>query len=161
MARAFLITLSGLLWAMPAQAVKLDDSMSPRQRIDTQLQWTHDIPMNRRLSRAELNALHTRIPGFEIRLNTAAYVGRTVQIYLGVPVQVQGLKSPAGMRIEWQTRGQFAPGATQPGSRSLIFQGVVPAAMMTEVFDFTIHVDGQLLDGRLQFDPQFELEIIK
>jgi hypothetical protein len=149
------------LMAAPAPAVKLDDSMSPRQRVDTQLQWTHDIPMNRRLSRAEMNALHTRIPGFEIRLSTAAYVGRTVQIYLGIPVQVQGLKSPAGMRIEWQTRGLFSAGATQPGSRALIFQGVVPSAMMSEVFDFTIKIDGQHLDGRLQFDPQFELEIIK
>lgn len=144
-----------------ALAVKLDDSLSPRQRIDTQLQWTNDIPANRRLSLAELSALHTRIPGFEIRLNTSPYVGRMVQIYLGVPVQVQGLKSPAGMRIEWQTRGLFAPGATQPGSRALIFQGVVPAAMMTEVFDFTIKIDGRHLDGRLQFDPQFELEIVK
>jgi hypothetical protein len=147
--------------ATAAWGVKLDDSMSPRQRIDTQLQWTHDIPANRRLGVSELNALHTRIPGLEIRLNTAAYVGRMVQIYLGIPVQVQGLKSPAGMRIEWQTRGLFAPGATQPGSRALIFQGVVPAAMMTEVFDFIIKIDGRQLDGRLQFDPQFELEIVK
>ncbi len=142
-------------------AVKLDDSMSPRQRADVQLQWTNDIPSNRRLSLSELSALHTRIPGFEIRLNTSAYVGKSAQIFLTIPVQVQGLKSPAGMRIEWQTRGLLAPGATQPGSRALIFQGVVPAAMMSEVFDFTIKIDGQFLDGRLQFDPQFELEIVK
>ena len=160
MKRAVTIVLMALA-ATAASAIKLDDSMSPRQRIDTKLQWTNDIPPNRRLSLAELNALHTRIPDFEIRLNTAAYVGRTVQIYLGIPVQVQGLKSPAGMRIEWQTRGLFAPGATQPGSRALIFQGVVSAGMMSEVFDFTIRIDNRQLDGRLQFDPQFELEIVK
>lgn len=147
--------------AAPVSAVKLDDSMSPRQRADVQLQWTYDIPPNRRLSLSELSALHARIPGFEVRLNTSAYVGRTVQIFLGMPVQVQGLKSPAGMRLEWQTRGLFAPGATQPGSRALLFQGVVPAAMMSEVFDFTIKIDGKTLDGRLQFEPQFELEIVK
>ena len=94
-----------LLWAsalctLPASAVKLDDSMSPRSRVDTQMQWTHEMSAGRKLSRAEFNALYTRIPGVEIRLNTAAYVGRTVQIFLGVPVQVQGLKGPAGMRIE-------------------------------------------------------------
>lgn len=155
------LALGLLAIATAASAVKLDDSMSPRQRVDTQLQWTYDIPPNRRLSLSELSALQTRIPGFEIRLNTSAYVGRTVQIYLGIPVQVQGLKSPVGMRIEWQTRGLFAPGATQPGSRSLIFQGVVPSAMMAEVFDFIIKIDGRYLDGRLQFDPQFELEIVK
>ena len=160
MKRAVAVLLLGLA-ATAAPAVKLDDSMSPRQRMDVQLQWSNDIPVNRRLSRAELSALHARIAGFEIRLNTAAYVGRTVQIYLGIPVQVQGLKSPAGMRIEWQTRGLFAPGATQPGSRALIFQGVVPSAMMSEVFDFIVKIDGQFLDGRLQFDPQFELEVVR
>lgn len=155
---------AGLIIALNAgltQAVKLDDALSPRQRVDAQMQWTHEAQPHRMLSATELNALNARVRAHEVRLNTAAYVGRTVRIFLGLPVNIQGLKNPAGLRMEWQTRGPFAPGATQPGSRSLIFQGQVTAAVMTDVFDFTVHLDGQSLDGRIQFDPQFELEVIK
>lgn len=144
-----------------AFAVKLDDSLTPRQRVEVPLQWAHDIPRNRRLTPSEVNALQARIRGYELRLNTTPYVGRNVQIYLALPVQVQGLKNPAGMRLEWQTRGPFTAGSTQPGSRSLIYQGPVTSGVMSDVFDFTLHVDAQSVDGRLQFDPQFELEIIK
>ena len=125
------------------------------------MQWTHDIPRNRKLTPAEMHALNARIRAHEIRLNTAPYVGRQVQIFLALPIQIQGLKNPAGMRLEWQTRGPFSAGTTQPGSRSLIYQGPVSAAVMTDIFDFTLHIDGQSIDGRLQFDPQFELEILK
>lgn len=149
------------LLAAPSAAVKLDDSLSPRQRVDVQMQWTYDIPKNRRLTFAEMNALNARIRAHEIRLSTAPYIGRTVQIFLGLPVQIQGLKNPAGMRLEWQTRGPFVAGSTQPGSRSLIYQGPVTAAVMSDIFDFTLHIDAQSIDGRLQFDPQFELEILK
>lgn len=149
------------LHASVTLAVKLDDSASPRQRVDVQMQWTHEAQSHRRLDAAELNALNARIRAHEVRLNTAAYVGRTVQIFLALPIQIQGLKNPAGLRMEWQTRGPFAPGVTQPGSRSLIYQGPVTAAQMSDVFDFTVHIDGQSLDGRIQFDPQFELEIVK
>lgn len=159
MKRAALILM--VLLAVPAAAVKLDDSPSPRQRVDVQMQWTYEIPRNRRLTLQEMSALNARIRAHEVRLNTAAYVGRTVQIYLGLPIQIQGLKSPAGMRLEWQTRGPFSAGSTQPGSRSLIYQGPVTAALMSDIFDFTLHIDAQSLDGRLQFDPQFELEILK
>jgi hypothetical protein len=153
--------LVALLCAAPAFAVKLDESLSPRQRVDVQMQWTYDIPRNRRLTLTEMSALNARIRAHEIRLNTAPYVGRTVQIFLGLPIQIQGLKSPAGMRLEWQTRGPFSAGSTQPGSRSLIYQGPVTAAVMSDLFDFTLHIDAQSLNGRLQFDPQFELEILK
>jgi hypothetical protein len=155
------LLLATLLMAAPALAVRLDDSLSPRSRVDVQALWTNDITPHRVLSRTEMHALTARIPGHEVRLNTGAYVGRTVQIFLVLPIQIQGLKSPAGMRLEWQTRGVFSAGATRPGSRTLIYQGPVNAAVMSEVFDFTIQMDGQFVDGRLQFDPQFELEVIK
>ena len=155
------LPMLGLVFGVSAYAVKLDDTLSPQQRVSVQLQWANEINVGRKIESSEFNALKARIPGLEIRLNTTAYVGRIVQIYLGLPLQVRGLKSPSAMRIEWQTRGVFASGSTFPGSRGLIFQGVVPAAVMSDFFDFTIHVDGRYIDRGLQFDPQFELEILK
>jgi hypothetical protein len=160
MMRALLFALMAVS-AAPALSVKLDDSLTPRQRVEVQMRWTYDIPRNRRLTFEEMNALEAHIRAYEVRLNTAPYIGRNVQIYLALPVQVQGLKGPAGMRLEWQTRGPFTAGSTQPGSRSLIYQGPVTAGVMSDVFDFTLRIDAQSVDGRLQFDPQFELEILK
>lgn len=159
MTRAELGLVIMVLLSTPVAAARLDDSLSPLPRVSVNPDWAHEV--NTGLGSDAFNALVARISGFEVRLNTAVYVGKTVQIYLGLPVHILGLRSPGGMRIEWQTRGLFASSSTAPGLRSLIFQGIVTSPILSEVFDFTVHIDARQMDRELQFDPVFEIEILR
>ena len=147
------------LAAFPAAGERLDDSLSPQQRIEVTPEWRYEG--DAKASAEEFNALVARIRGFEFRFNTTAYVGKTVQIYLVLPLQISGLKSPNAMRVDWQTRGLFASGSAIPGSRNLVFTGTVTQPVTREYFDFQIHIDGRQMDRGLRFDPQFEIEVIK
>ena len=95
----------------------------------------------------------------EFRLKTQPYVGKKVQIFLGVPRLVKGLRSPSAMRLEWKTRSKFSPGSLLPGDRTLVFQGKITDSVMSD-FDFRIYLDGRYLERGLEFDPVFEIEVL-
>jgi hypothetical protein len=92
----------------------------------------------------------------DYKLATARYAGRQARIYYVVPAQVTGLRSPAGLRVEWRGSGLFANGAARPGDRQLVWTGVVPGAWMTESLELTFQVE--LRELQLQRDGQFGLE---
>ena len=154
---ALVLALTVAGQGQPAAATRLDDSLSPQQRIDAKPEWRHEG--SGVMSDDDFNAMVARIRGFEFRFNTAPYVGKTVQIYFTLPLQISGLKSPSGMRVDWRTRGLFAAGSTIPGARVLVYQGMIKQPMMSEFFDFEISIDGRHMERGLQFDPQFEIEV--
>jgi hypothetical protein len=147
--------------ALPAgAATRLDDSLSPRQRVEIVPRWVSERVQGP-VSDDQLNALVAEVPRFEVRLNTAKYVGQEAEIYLRLPVAIVGLQSPAGLRLEWRTRGFFAPGAVRPGDRLLLFRGKVTQPVMGDTFDFLLHFDGRYIQRGLQFDPIYEIEILR
>jgi hypothetical protein len=155
--RACTLAVVAILLSLPAAgAIKLDDSLSPQQRV--LLTPKPEFEDTDNLSDEQLNAWVARINGLEIRLDTRAYVGQQADIYLSLPVFISGIRGPTGLRLEWQTRGQFAAGSTIPGQRVLLFQGIISEPVMTELFNFTVHIDGRYYEGNLQFDPVFEIE---
>lgn len=96
----------------------------------------------------------------EVRLNTAAWVGRNAEIYLTLPQAIIGLRLTSALRIEWRTRGRFNAGAAIPGQRALVYRGPITAAVSGDIFDFIYRIDGRHFDRRLQFEPTFEIEPI-
>lgn len=149
-----------LLVAFATQAappIRLDDSLSPRQRVEIVPRW---VTESGRLSDEQLNALVAEVRQFEVRLNTAPYVGKQAEIYLRLPVAIIGLQSPAGLRLEWRTRGFFAPGSVRPGDRLLLFRGRISQPVMGDTFDFVLQFDGRYIQRGLQFDPIYEIEIL-
>ena len=143
--------------ALPAGAVKLDDSLSPRQNVDVVIDWRYSSNLEN-LDEEQLNALYSTVRNFELRFNTAQFTGRQARIYLGLPVVVRGLDDPAGMRLSWTTRGVFSDGTVTPGTRSLLFDGIINDAVLIDILDFTIEIDGRSFKNPITFEPEYEIE---
>ncbi len=141
-----------------AQAIPLDESASPRQRIQAQADW-FDAHRSFELSHDELNRIVARADAVEVRLNTAAYVGRQARIFLVVPAFLPGLVSEAGMRMSWSTRGHFAPGAISPGQRVVLFSGLVTEPEMSDFLDLSIVLDSRLMSGAVNVEMSYEIEL--
>ncbi len=159
MRRRLILLAACVLLAAPALAsTKLDDSLSPRQRVDTVTRWLHEGTGD--WNEDQMNALVAEIRAMEFRLRTAQYVGRNAEIYLTVPLHVTGLRSPTAMRIEWTTRGVFSPGSLVPGDRALVYRGKITAAVMSDFFDFRIFLDARTSERGIEFDPEFDIDVL-
>ncbi|NNJ93325.1 MAG: hypothetical protein HKP57_01075 [Halobacteria archaeon] len=155
--KTFVLACLALATAMPAGAVKLDDSLSPRQNVDVSIDWRYSSNLDN-LDEEQLNALYSNVRNFEVRLNTAQYTGRQARIYLSLPVVIRGLDDPAGMRLSWTTRGVFSDGTVTPGTRSLLFDGIIKDAVLIDILDFTIEIDGRSFNNPITFEPEYEIE---
>jgi hypothetical protein len=140
-----------------AAPVRLDDTASPRSRIDVKPRWAHAEEVGDNPER--VNAMLAQVPNLEVRLNTSKYVGKTARIWLVVPDFVPGLRSPNGMRVEWRTRGTLFGGSALPGTRTVVYDGVVRQALVTDFLDLTLHLDARFLERGLRFEPTFEIDV--
>ncbi|RZL93081.1 MAG: hypothetical protein EOP82_08460 [Variovorax sp.] len=145
---------------MPAaaqQVQRLDDSTSPRSRIQAQID---DSP----LARQRGPLVQVRFGRIEYRLATAAYVGRKARIYYFFPPAVAGLRSPAGVQLQWRGGHLFADGVARPGERRQVWTGVVREAWMSDGLDLSLELDArqlQTLSGAdLGFESYFEIEVL-
>ena len=154
-----IIFFAAVIGTVNAQTVeRLDDSASPQQRVVASVAW--ELPNKvMGLSDEQLNTMLAVIDDFELRLDTSKFEGQQARIFLTLPVSIRGLRRPDGLRMSWKTEGLFENGSVTPGDRALIFDGVVPAALMTDIFDITLTVDTREVIGGLNFDPIYEIEI--
>jgi hypothetical protein len=157
MRRALALAAGIALCGVAAASARLDDSASPRQRVETTAQWLYDGAGD--WNEDQLNALVAEVRGMEMRLRTAPYVGKDAEIYLAIPQHVRGLKAPTGMRVEWTTRGTFAPGSVVPGDRALVWRGKIAQPVMSDYFDFRILFDARTSERGIEFDPVFEIDV--
>ena len=145
-----------LLFGCAALADKLDDAPSPKRRLDAEPRWQYNEGYIG--SRERLNALVASMPSVEVRLNTAAHIGRRGRIYLVMPQFVPGLASPAALRLEWRARGAFQSGSALPGEKALLYDGPVTSAITGDVLDFNVYIDARHQLSALRFEPTFEFE---
>ena len=115
------ILAAGIVLALAAAgaahaAERLDDSASPRSRVPARITLSDE---GRPLiaSRNPTRAL-VQVGRVEYRLATARYAGRQARIYFVVPALIPGLRSPAGLRVDWRSNGTFAGGSARPGERA-------------------------------------------
>jgi hypothetical protein len=154
MTRALFVLLF-VTMALPAGADVLQYRSVIRAETTVTPKWTHD---GANLSPEQINALVAEANGIELRFDLSRYVGKNVRIHMVLPPTLKGLRGSAGFRADWRTRGRFIPGSIAPGGRTLVYQGPIPAKELSEVFDFTLHIDGRYFTGGLGFDPVFEIE---
>lgn len=152
----YTLTCLALAAALPVSAARLDDSLSPRQNVDVIIDWRYNNLEN--LDEEKFNALHSTVRNFEVRLNTAQYTGKQARVYLSLPVVIRGLDDPAGMRLSWTTRGVFSDGTVTPGTRSLLFDGIITSAVLIDILDFTVEIDGRSFINPITFEPEYEIE---
>lgn len=143
-------------------AERLDDSASPRATVPARVVLTDEgrpLADSRNPTRAIV-----QFGRIDYKLATARYAGRTARIYFVVPPFIEGLRSPAGLRVEWTGLGQFASGSARPGERQLVWTGVVPGPWLAEAIDLRFQVELRDLllprDGRFGFECFFEIEVV-
>jgi hypothetical protein len=160
-ARPWLAALALAAAAQAGAAERLDDSASPRSRVQARVVLTDE---GRTLadSRNPTRAL-VQFGRVDYKLATARYVGRQARIYYVVPPLIAGLRSPAGLRVEWRGHGQLASGTARPGERKLVWTGVVTGPWMTEALDLSFEVELRELqlgrDSQFGFESYFEIEV--
>ena len=159
MRRRFLLLAAGVaVWGSAFASTRLDDSLSPRQRVETTTHWLYDGIGD--WNEDQINALVADVRSMEFRLRTAPYIGKNAEIYLTIPQHVTGLTVPTAMRVEWTTRGTFAPGSVVPGNRALVWRGKIAESVMSDFFDFRIFLDARTSERGIEFDPVFEIDIV-
>ncbi len=157
--RGTLLLLCSLLSAAVA-AERLDDSLSPQQQFNLQLDWkTSSIDLGK-LNQREIHRVIARVKNVDTRLDTSKYLGKEVRIYLSLPILIRGLNNPQGMDFSWTTNGLFLDGQLTPGNRQLIFAGKVARPVMVDNFNFTFEFDARDLTQTLRLEPVYDLEIV-
>jgi|GEM_PF-1556002 len=157
--RLTLMLLGSLLCAQ-ALTEPLDDSLSPRQQINLQLDWKNNLLEQDDLSQKEFNSVIAHADNVDTRLDTSKYLGKDVKIYLSLPIQIRGLTNPQGLNFSWTTSGLFLSGELTPGNRQLIFEGRINQPVMIGNFNFTFELDAHDLNQMLRLEPVYEVEIV-
>jgi hypothetical protein len=142
-------------------AERLDDSASPRSRVAPLVVIGND---GRPLAQSmDATAAIVQLGRVEYRLATARYLGQETRIYYVVPTLVEGLRSPAALRVEWRGDGTFGSGAARAGERQLVWTGTVREPWMSTALEVAFNVDLQQMqfprNGVFGFEPYFEIEV--
>jgi len=154
-----LLLLLVCLQALPSQAQRLSDALSPQQQINIEFDWKHQTAGDE-LDPKEINAVVAYARNVDTRLDTSDFVDTTARIFLVLPVQVRGLNNPQRLSVSWTTNGLFQNGEVTPGNRRLIFEGRITEPVMRDIFNFTFEMDARFLSGMLRLEPVYEIEII-
>lgn len=149
---ALLVTVGGV----HAQTV-LDDTLSPRSQVHVTPRWTYQVARGGTNS-AALNSLVAHVDGLEVRLDTSAWIGKRVQIFMQLPLDMIGLRAPGAMRVDWTTRGTLLGGSARPGERSLVFKGKITGKELVDTLDLVIHIDARYMDSPIRIQPRFEIQ---
>ena len=136
----------------------LDDSQSPRKQFNIKFEWANKGELAA-LNKDEFFLIKEHIPDVEVRLSTSKFIGKKARIYLALPSQIDGFNGNQGFSLTWKTTGIFASGATSPGNRALIFEGLIGSPLLTEFFTFTLKLDANRLTGKLRYAPSYEIEL--
>jgi hypothetical protein len=146
-----------LLLSLPAQAERLDDSLSPQQQIDIELDWKHRQHGDN-LDEREFNSLMAHARRVEVRLNTAPWTGMQARIYIRLPLNIRGTADSTALSMSWTTNGKFASGSVTAGNRSRLFEGEITHDVMSDIFDFTFEIDARQVYNTLRLEPVYEIE---
>ncbi|MDN6884123.1 hypothetical protein QMO14_11000 [Variovorax sp. CAN2819] len=152
---AVLLLCTAALHPARATIARLDDSASPRAQVRSDFGNAQGM---------DGNMLVLPLGRVEYRLATASHVGRRARIFYVIPAMVAGLRSPAGMQVQWRGNGVFASGSGRPGDRVQVWNGVIQSPWMNETFELTLRVDPRELrmpsGSALSFESFFEIETL-
>jgi len=157
--------LCSALWGVGGgrAAERLDDSASPRSRVEPVVVMGNDgRPLAQNIN---ATAAIVQLGRVEYRLATAPYLGKEARIYYAVPAMIEGLRSPAALRVEWRGDGVFGSGTARAGERQLVWTGTVREPWMGAVLELAFNVDLRQMqfprNGEFGFEPYFEIEVIE
>lgn len=162
------MTRAAALWLMPfailgpsGSAVAQDTAASPQAgrvfRVDDTgtvvldpslaMQWRPGQAPNT----SSIVSASTKV---SVQLNLAAWVGHSGRIYMALPVT-----SGPTVRAIWTTGGALLPGTLLSSGRTLIYAGPVRSAVMRDLLDIRLEVDGTRLTEPQALAFGFEIEV--
>ena len=136
-------------YACPAQAIstRVDDSGTIVSESVLPMQWAQLVPGRG----ADHNVYATvRIA---LRLNLARWLNQPIKLYMAF---TPGTGS--SVAATWRTQGRLLPGDLRAGARTLVFNGVVQAAMLEETIDLALKTDGRTLVSPQTLQFYFEID---
>lgn len=148
---AFLVLGLGLFTITTAAATtthRVDDSASQVPGNTLQMKWDSVAPQ--RGQRATVSGAITVL----VRLNLSPWQGRTGRVYMTLPAQPTG-----PVTATWTTQGRLLPGTLRAGERTLVYAGVMPAALYEDTMRLVIQADGQRLMRVEQLNFSFEIDV--
>ena len=165
----FLFTLTSSLLLVSADAlaqrIRLSDLLSPQQIYTLDLAW-HPNEVARAVN-AMLNdqvaafpPLQGIVSGVEIRLNTEAYVGQRVRIYLVLPAMIVADPSAGTLQLSWDENGDFLSGSVYAGQEALLFEGVLEKPLTSGILNFVLLVESDGIPDSFSIEPYYELELL-
>jgi len=148
-----------------AQRVRIDDTLSPQQVYTLDLAWqANEVAraVNTVLNdeSAPLPPLRGFLPGVEVRLNTADYVGHRVRIYFILPASNVADPGAGTLELSWEATGDFLSGGVRLGQEALLFDGVLANPVASGTFDFILIAESDGVPESFSIEPYYELEVL-
>ena len=134
--------------AAPAAAsVRVDDTGTVVSMPVVPMRWRQLVP-----GRGADNTVEAQLR-VALRLNLAPWVNQQVRLYMVLaPVNTETVVA------SWRTQGRLLAGTLRSGTRALVFEGRVPAAVLQETIDLTLATDGRALVGAQALQFSFEID---
>ncbi len=127
--------------------VVIDDSATVVLDSAPRMTWRSLTPKNR----DDAIVGRTRV---NVKLATAAWLGKTGRIYMVLPAESTG-----SVKITWRTQGLLLEGQLAPGGRTLVYSGPIRLPRMEDVMDVQIEADGVRLSNTQHLRFHFEIDV--
>lgn len=137
--------------SLPAQAetFRVDDSGSSASAPLTAMRWRQLIPGRAADHNAE-GELQVNL-----RLNLTRWLHKPVRLYMLLSPTVE-----ATVLASWRSQGRLLPGSVRSSDRALVYEGLVPVAILEETLQMRLSADGRQLSHTQQLSFYFELEVL-
>lgn len=142
---------ASLTLLLPAQAetFRIDDSGTTASAAITKMRWRQLVP-----GRA---ADHTAEGELQVnlRLNLTRWLHKPVRIYMLLAPTVE-----TTVLASWRSQGRLLPGSVRSSDRALVYEGLVPTAILEETLQMRLSADGRQLSHAQPLSFYFELEVL-
>jgi hypothetical protein len=132
-----------------AESFPVDDSESQvLSSGPVKMRWEHTAP-----GPGQSSAIIGQVSVL-VRLNVAAWKGRTARIYHKLDNVASG-----PVNVQWASNGPLQPGQLVSGQRTLIYSGAITADRIQDTLRLTIQTDGNRVVRPQDLNFSFEIEL--
>jgi hypothetical protein len=140
--------LSALLWPSSKAATHaVDDSASVAHRPVLDMQWRTPAPGAQASHAVDGRTL------VSLSLDTRRWAGRHGRVFMVLAQQ------PLRCVLSWTTQGRLVAGRLEPGQRTLVYEGLLPALPLTDTLVLQVTADGRELQAAQQLRIGYEVEV--
>jgi len=142
------LIVGALVQQAQAEPVRLDDSATQVVSSQRQMQWRSPLP-GRQDDHTVVMPLVV-----DLRLNTAAWVGRTVRIHM-----LLARDGDPDVQASWRSQqGRLLDGSVSSGGRTVIYAGPVTQPLLEDRLTIELRTDGRWISDRRQLHFYYELD---